>query len=71
MIRSRTSLEDEVKELRAELAELKTNAGEVCKHADMLNRWIHSMSYNDSYFGEPPGYLKSTVRQLQFAVNKL
>ena len=31
---------------------------------DKLNAWIGCMSYNDSYFGEPAGMLKSTIRQL-------
>lgn len=31
---------------------------------DKLNAWTGCMSYNDSYFGEPAGMLKSTVRQL-------
>ena len=34
-----------------------------------LNGWIHCMSYNDSYFGEPTGFLKQTVRQLAKAVD--
>lgn len=31
---------------------------------DKLNAWIGCMSYNDSYFGEPAGMLKATIRQL-------
>lgn len=31
---------------------------------DKLNEWTGCMSYNDSYFGEPAGMLKSTIRQL-------
>lgn len=31
---------------------------------DKLNAWIGCMSYNDSYFGEQAGMLKSTIRQL-------
>ena len=31
---------------------------------DKLNAWTGCMSYNDSYFGEPAGMLKSTIRQL-------
>jgi len=29
-----------------------------------LDQWSPCMSYNDSYFGEPPGMLKQTIRQL-------
>lgn len=31
---------------------------------DKLSAWTGCMSYNDSYFGEPAGMLKSTIRQL-------
>lgn len=31
---------------------------------DKLNAWVGCMSYNDSYFGEPAGMLKSNIRQL-------
>lgn len=31
---------------------------------DKLSAWIGCMSYNGSYFGEPAGMLKSTIRQL-------
>jgi hypothetical protein len=29
-----------------------------------LDKWTSCMSYNDSYVGEPPGFLKSTIREL-------
>ena len=29
-----------------------------------LERWTMCMSYNDSYVGEPPGFLKKTIRQM-------
>lgn len=31
---------------------------------DKLNAWVGCMSYNDSYFGEPAGMLKSVIRDL-------
>lgn len=29
-----------------------------------LGQWTACMSYNDTYFGEPPGFLKQTIRQM-------
>lgn len=34
-------------------------------HAKKLTSWRHCMSYNDSYFGEPPGLLKQVVAELE------
>lgn len=34
-------------------------------HAKKLTAWRHCMSYNDSYFGEPPGLLKQVVAELE------
>lgn len=34
------------------------------KLVGQLSPWLHCMSYNDSYFGEPKGLLKQTVRQM-------
>jgi len=42
------------------LEHLKTLVGKIAQY-------IPSMSYNDSYFGEPPGLLKSTIRELEIA----
>lgn len=33
--------------------------------AERLVEWLHCMSYNDSYFGEPAGYLKQCVNELR------
>lgn len=33
--------------------------------AQRLVQWLHCMSYNDSYFGEPAGYLKQCVNELK------
>lgn len=38
-------------------------------HVEKLHRWIHCMSYNSSYFGEPQGLVKREVRQLAFLVD--
>ena len=35
------------------------------KPAQRLVQWLHCMSYNDSYFGEPAGYLKQCVNELK------
>ncbi len=35
------------------------------KPAENLVRWLHCMSYNESYFGEPAGYLKQCVNELR------
>lgn len=35
-----------------------------------LDTYRYCMSYNYSYFGEPPGYLKQTVREMWHLVNK-
>lgn len=34
-----------------------------------LDEWRYRMSYNDSYFGEPEGFLKKTVRELAKAAD--
>lgn len=34
-------------------------------HAKKLTQWRNCMSYNDSYFGEPPGLLKQVVGELE------
>lgn len=36
-----------------------------------IEQWSPCMSYNDSYFGEPPGQLKRTVRELADEVEAL
>lgn len=36
-----------------------------------IEQWLPCMSYNDSYFGEPPGQLKRTVRELADEVEAL
>lgn len=35
-----------------------------------LEKYIHCMSYNDSYFGEPEGFLKQTVRKMKYVVDE-
>lgn len=36
-----------------------------------LHQWQLCMSYNESYFGEPAGLVKSTVEELAHAVNPI
>lgn len=33
-------------------------------HAKDITKWLHCMSYNDSYFGEPPGLVKQVTAEL-------
>ena len=33
-------------------------------HAKKLTQWLHCMSYNDSYFGEPVGLVKQVTGEL-------
>lgn len=33
-------------------------------HAKKLTQWMHCMSYNDSYFGEPAGLVKRATAEL-------
>ena len=33
-------------------------------HAKKLTQWLHCMSYNDSYFGEPSGLVKQVTAEL-------
>ena len=33
-------------------------------HAKKLTHWLHCMSYNDSYFGEPAGLVKQVTAEL-------
>lgn len=75
MIRSRTSEQEQleahrlkIETLQKEIAVLKYTANKVRQEAAKLEYWTACMSYNDSYFGEPPGFLKAQVRQLTYAV---
>lgn len=34
------------------------------QHAKKLTQWLHCMSYNDSYFGEPAGLVKQVTHEL-------
>jgi hypothetical protein len=33
-------------------------------HARKLTKWLHCMSHNDSYFGEPAGLVKQVTHEL-------
>lgn len=39
------------------------------RHAQRLTRWLHCMSYNDSYFGEPAGLVKQVTAELNRLLN--
>jgi hypothetical protein len=43
-------------------------ADAVARLVDKLDQWRYCMSYNDSYFGEPAGLVKSVVKELSLLV---
>lgn len=49
---------DSEMELRAKMASISHHAWKICA-------WRYCMSYNDSYFGEPAGTLKSATEELE------
>ena len=59
------SPEDNWLELREEVGRLKAELEAWNYQASRIVQWLPSMSYNDSYFGEPAGRLKQVVAELQ------
>lgn len=60
------TLNAEIKRLRALLAAPQPEAQPQWQSpAKRLVQWLHCMSYNDSYFGEPAGYLKQCVNEMK------
>lgn len=57
--------------MKREIADLRIAAAKYERLAHLVSQldpWRSCMSYNDSYFGEPPGHLKSTIRQMSHTV---
>jgi hypothetical protein len=44
---------------------------EVRRLVGKLAQWRHCMSYNESYFGEPHGLLKSAIAELERIVDPI
>lgn len=54
----------------AAAAAVSAEPGEWEHHAQKLTRWLHCMSYNDSYFGEPAGLVKQVAGELYRLIGK-
>lgn len=57
----------ELHQLQSRIAELEAQLESWKHYAQQLTQWMHCMSYNDSYFGEPAGL----VKQVTHSFNRL
>lgn len=62
-------MEREITDLRNHVIELNDKFNYIKAQVKLLDELRHCMSYNDSYFGEPPGLLKGVIRQLAHTVD--